>query len=252
MKIFIDSSDVKEIKKWDAQGVVDGVTTNPSIMLKDGAYDLEESMRQVCASLGERPVSIEVTTNDHGEMVRQGRQFASWAPNVVVKIPVVNEFGESSLGAIHALNSEGVRVNATAILAFNQAILAAKAGATYVSIFAGRIADEGGDPAGIVRNVRHWLDEWGCRAEIIVGSIRGPVDIQNAALAGAHIVTVPPQFLPKMIDHKYTRDTVRQFMRDAEKAMAQFAEVHARGNGDVSRTAVAKSARSTRHAVAAK
>lgn len=231
MKIFIDSSDVKEIKKWDAQGVVDGVTTNPSIMLKDGAYDMEESTRRVCAMMGERPVSIEVTTNDHAEMIRQGRQFASWGANVVVKIPVVNEFGESSLGVIHALNREGIRVNATAILAFNQAMLAAKAGATYVSIFAGRIADEGGDSSAVIRNVRHWLDEWGCRAEIIVGSMRGPVDIQNAALAGAHIVTVPPQFLPKMIDHKYTRDTVRQFNRDGEKALSQFAEVRVSGNG---------------------
>lgn len=231
MKIFIDSSDVKEIKKWDAQGVVDGVTTNPSIMLKDGAYDMEESTHRVCAIMGERPVSIEVTTNDHGEMIRQGRQFASWGSNVVVKIPVVNECGESSLGVIHTLNREGIRVNATAILAFNQAMLAAKAGATYVSIFAGRIADEGGDSPAVIRNVRHWLDEWGCRAEVIVGSMRGPVDIQNAALAGAHIVTVPPQFLPKMIDHKYTRDTVRQFNRDAEKALGQFAEARVSGDG---------------------
>ncbi len=238
MKIFIDSSDVTEINKWDAQGVVDGVTTNPSIMLKDGAYDMEESTRRLCSIMGQRPVSIEVTTNDHAEMIRQGRQFASWGTNVVVKIPVVNEFGESSLAVMHTLNREGIRINATAILAFNQAILAAKAGATYVSIFAGRIADEGGDSSAVIHNVRHWLVEWGCRAEIIVGSMRGPVDIQSAALAGAHIVTVPPQFLPKMIDHKYTRDTVRQFNRDAEKALAQFAEVRVNGNGAAKQSAI--------------
>jgi transaldolase len=232
VKIFVDSSEVKEIKKWDAQGVVDGVTTNPSIMLKDGAYDMEESTRRVCAIMGERPVSIEVTTNELDEMIRQGRQFASWSGNVVVKIPVVNEDGHSCLGVVHTLTQEGIRVNATAILAFNQAMLAAKAGATYVSIFGGRIADEGGDPTVVIRNVRHWLDEWGCRAEIIVGSMRGAIDIQNAALAGAHIVTIPPQFLPKMIDHKYTRETVRQFNRDAEKALGQFAEVRANGNGN--------------------
>lgn len=233
MKIFIDSSDAREIEKWDVQGVVDGVTTNPSIMLKDGAYDMEEITRRICTLMGERPTSIEVTTNDHDEMIRQARRFATWGANVVVKIPVVNEYGDSSLGVVHALSSEGIRVNATAILAFNQAVLAAKAGATYVSIFAGRIADEGGDSAVVIHNVRHWLDEWGFRAEIIVGSMRGPIDIQNAALAGAHIVTIPPQFLPKMIDHKYTRDTVRQFNRDAEKALAEFAE--ARSNGGVRR-----------------
>ena len=231
MKIFVDSSDFREIKKWDAQGVVDGVTTNPSIMLKDGVCDMEDSTRRLCAMMGERPVSIEVTTNEQDEMIRQGRQFASWSGNVVVKVPVVNEYGESCLGVIHALNRENIRVNATAILSFNQAMLAAKAGATYVSIFGGRIADEGGDAGAVIRNVRHWLDEWGCHAEIIVGSMRGPVDIQNAALAGAHVVTIPPQFLPKMIDHKYTRDTVRQFNRDAERALAQFAEVSAGTNG---------------------
>jgi transaldolase len=230
VKIFVDSSDIKEIKKWDAQGVVDGVTTNPSIMLKDGAYDMEESTRRVCEMMGERPVSIEVTTNDHAEMIRQARHFASWGGNVVAKIPVVNEYGESCLGVVHTLNQEKIRVNATAILAFNQAMLAAKAGATYVSIFAGRIADEGGDPTVVIRNVRHWLEEWGCPAEIIVGSMRGPVDIQNAALAGAHVVTVPPQFLPKMIDHKYTRETVRQFNRDAEEALTHFAEVRSAGS----------------------
>lgn len=231
MRIFIDSADIREIKKWLAQGVVDGVTTNPSILLKDGAYDIEQTTRQLCALLGDRPVSIEVATNDLNEMVRQARQFAAWAGNIVVKIPVVNESGESCLGVVHALTEEGIRVNATAIMSFNQAMLAAKAGATYVSIFAGRIADEGHDPAAVIRNVRHWLDEWGCRAEIIVGSMRGAIDIQNAALAGAHIVTVPPQFLPKMIDHKYTRETVRQFNRDAEKALAQFADIRANENG---------------------
>ncbi len=236
MRIFIDSADLREIKKWLAQGVVDGVTTNPSILLKDGAYDIEQTTRQLCAMLADRPVSIEVATNDLNEMIRQARQFAAWADNIVVKIPVVNESGESCLGVVHALTEEAIRVNATAIMSFNQAMLAAKAGASYVSIFAGRIADEGNDPAAVIRNVRRWLDEWSYRAEIIVGSMRGAIDIQNAALAGAHIVTVPPQFLPKMIDHKYTRETVRQFNRDAEKALAQFADTRANGNGAAAAT----------------
>ena len=228
MKIFLDSANYQEIEKWLRQGVVDGVTTNPSIMFKDGVYDIEEGARRLCALLGDRPVSVEVTTNDHSEMMEQARTFARWAPNVVVKIPIVNEDGDSCLGVINALNSEGVRINTTAILSFNQTILAAKAGATYVSIFAGRIADEGNDPSTVIRNVRRWLNEWDYAAKIIVGSIRTVMDIQNAALAGAHIVTIPPQFLPKMVDHKYSRDTVRQFNQDAEKALAQIAQ--ARGN----------------------
>jgi transaldolase len=217
VEIFLDSSNLEEIKKWTQEGIIDGVTTNPSIILKDGVLDLESGTRRICAALGEKPVSVEVTTNDHGEMLQQARIFANWGPNIVVKIPIVNQDGISSLGVIHKLTTQNISVNATAILSFNQAILAAKAGATYVSIFAGRIADEGNDPAIVIRNVRAWLDMWGYTSRIIVGSIRGVADVQAAALAGAHIVTIPPQFLPKMVDHKYSRETVRQFNEDAAK-----------------------------------
>jgi transaldolase len=222
MQIFIDSADEKQIGTWLGQGVVDGVTTNPSIMFKDGVTDLEEGARRLAALLGECPLSLEVTTNDREAMLKQARTFATWARNIVVKIPVVNELGESCLGVIHQLTQEGIGVNATAILSFNQAILAAKAGATYVSIFAGRVADEGNDPATTIRNVRRWLDDWSLSARIIVGSIRTVMDVQSAALAGAHIITIPPQFLPKMVDHRYTRETVRQFVQDAEKTLSEM------------------------------
>jgi transaldolase len=231
MKIFIDSANETEILHWFRQGVVDGITTNPTIMFKDGVYDAEEGAKRLCRLVGDRPVSVEVTTNDHEEMIAQARGFASWARNIVVKIPIVNERGESCLGVINALSSAGVAVNATALLSFNQALLATKAGAAYVSIFAGRIADEGNDPSPAIRNVRQWLDEWEYSAQIIVGSVRSVIDVQNAALAGAHIVTIPPQFLPKMVDHKYTRDTVAQFNRDAEKALKEIANVRALATG---------------------
>lgn len=226
MQIFIDSADVKQIETWLHQGVVDGATTNPSIMFKDGITDLHGGALRICKLLGNRPLSVEVTTNDHELMLTQAREFATWAPNIVVKIPIVNERGESCLGVIHSLNREGISINATAILSFNQAILAAKAGATYVSIFAGRVADEGTDPVIVIRNVRQWLDGWQSSARIIVGSIRSVMDIQSAALAGAHIITIPPQFLPKMADHRYTRETVRQFVQDAEKTLSQISRSH--------------------------
>ncbi len=225
MQIFVDSANLEEIRKWLAEGVVDGVTTNPSIMLKDGISDIEEGARKLSKLLGNLPLSVEVTTNQTVEMVRQAHVFAKWAPNIVVKIPIVNESGESCLGVVHTLTRAGIAVNSTAILSFNQAILAAKAGATYVSIFAGRIADEGNDPAVTIRSVRTWLDQWKSPAQIIAGSIRSALDVQNAALAGAHVVTIPPQFLAKMVDHKYTRETVRQFNQDAAKAMAQLHKV---------------------------
>lgn len=228
MQIFLDSANYKEIEKWLGQGVIDGLTTNPSIMFKDGVYDIEQGARRLCALFRERPVSVEVTTNDRDEMIQQARIFAQWAQNVVVKIPVINDQGESCLGVINTLNRDGILVNSTAILSFNQAILAAKAGATYVSIFSGRVADEGNDPTVVISNVRKWLDAWDYTAKIIVGSIRTVMDIQAAALAGAHIITIPPPFLAKMVDHKYTRETVRQFNQDADKALAQIAEVHAK------------------------
>jgi transaldolase len=222
MLVFVDSADKKQIECWLQQGIVDGVTTNPSIMFKGGVLDLERGARKLAVLLGDRPLSVEVTSNDQGTMLKQARTFATWARNIVVKIPIVNETGDSCLGVVHRLTQEGIGVNATAILSFNQAILAAKAGATYVSIFAGRVADEGNDPAVVIRNVRRWLDDWGLSARIIVGSIRTVMDVQNAALAGAHIITIPPEFLSKMVDHRYTRETVRQFVRDAEKTLEEM------------------------------
>ncbi len=160
MRIFVDSANMKEIEHWHCQGVVDGVTTNPSILLKDGVGDLEDGARQLCKLLGERPVSIEVTCSEPMEMLRQARVMAGWADNIVIKIPVITEDGQSCLAVVNTLIRENVAVNCTAILSFNQALLAAKAGATYISIFAGRIGDEGGDSSGVVANVRSWLDRW--------------------------------------------------------------------------------------------
>lgn len=232
MEIYLDSADPSELERWLAEGIVDGATTNPSILVKDGVFDLERGARRLAGLLGARPLSVEVTTDEPEEMIRQGREIARWAANVAVKIPIINSRGESCLRVIHALAADAIAVNTTAILSFNQAVLAAKAGAAYVSIFAGRIADEGNDAAAVIRNVRSWLDEWKSPARIIVGSIRSVMDVQNAALAGAHIITIPPQFLPKMLDHRYTRETVAQFNRDARKAMAEVSEALAAAAGN--------------------
>jgi transaldolase len=219
MKVFIDSASVKEIVKWLRMGVVDGVTTNPSIMFKDGVYDAEAGAREIAALINPRPLSVEVTTNDLDVMIDQAREFASWAPNIVIKIPQINADGVPCYGVIKQLEDDGIRVNATVALSFGQVILAAKAGATYISIFTGRLSDEGGNASEVVRNSAEWLDRWHFKSEIIVGSIRSVGDILTAAIAGAHIITIPPEFLGKMADHKYSRETVRQFVTDAEKAV---------------------------------
>lgn len=225
MEIFIDSANTTEIEKWLRMGVLDGVTTNPSIMLKDGVYDMERGAKEIAALVNPRPVSVEVTTNDLDEMITQAREFASWAPNIVIKIPQITQDGVPCYGVIKQLESEGIKVNATIAMSLGQVILAAKAGATYISIFAGRVSDEGGNAPQVIRSAVEWLEHWKYKSKVIVGSIREAINIQDAALAGAHIITIPPQFLTRMADHKYTRETVRQFVSDAQKALEKMQEV---------------------------
>ena len=228
MEIFIDSANLEEIHRWLEYGVVDGVTTNPSILLKDGGHDMEARAREIAELVFPRPVSVEVTTNDQSEMIEQARELASWAPSIVIKIPVVNEYGEPSLGVVRTLVQDDIKVNMTACLSFGQVVLGAKAGATYISIFGGRVADEGHDAPRLIRQAVDWLKEWEYSSRIIVGSIREVMNVQDAALAGAHIITVPPQFMSKMIDHHYSRATVAQFNADARKALARMEELKAR------------------------
>jgi transaldolase len=222
VEIFVDSAVISEIEKWVGYGVADGVTTNPTLVLRAGVRDFEAQQKRIASLIHPRPLSVEVMTNDLDEMMRQARTFASWAPNIVVKIPVINKDGIPCLGVISTLAQEGIRVNATAMMSLGQVILATKAGATYVSVFAGRVSDEGKDAPILIREAADWLTRWDYEARIIVGSIRGAIDVQQAAVAGAHIITIPPKMLRKMVDHKYTRATVGQFNADAQRALAEM------------------------------
>jgi transaldolase len=222
MELFLDTGDVREITRWLSYGVIDGVTTNPSILLASGRYDVPEASREIAELLGERPLSVEVTSDEPEEMLAQAREFASWAPNIVVKVPVENSGGRPCLDVVHRLAGGGVRVNVTACLSFGQAMLAAKAGATFVSLFAGRISDEGHDPAHVIGLTTGWLERWKFRTKVIVGSIRAPINVQEAAVAGAHVVTVPPKLLQQLADHKYSRFTAAQFLADAAAAQTQL------------------------------
>lgn len=219
MEIFVDSASISEIEKWLEMGVIEGVTTNPSIMFKDGVFDAEAGAKEIATLVNPRPVSVEVTTNDLDEMLIQAQRFASWAPNIVIKIPQITQDGIPCYGVIRQLESEGIKVNATIALSLGQVILAAKAGATYISIFAGRVTDEGGNAPEVIKNSVAWLEHWKYKSKIIVGSIRSVGDVLSAAIAGADIITIPPEFLSRMADHKYTRETVRQFVTDAKKAL---------------------------------
>ncbi|MBN2097983.1 MAG: transaldolase [Dehalococcoidia bacterium] len=222
MEIFVDSADPEEIIRWTTCGIADGVTTNPSVMLKDKAYDLEDGSKAIARWIHPRPLSVEVTTNDLDEMLDQSRRFASWAPNIVIKIPQENQFGVPCYGIMNQLEKEGIRVNATVAMSFGQVMLSAKAGASYISIFWGRVGDEGGNPSQVISDSVKWLEHWKYKSRVVVGSIRSVADVLQAATAGAHIVTIPPQFIAKMADHKYTRATVAQFMVDAQKALEKM------------------------------
>lgn len=224
MKIFIDSANQTKIKTWLDMGVVDGVTTNPSIMYKDGVYDAKAGAKAIAELINPLPLSVEVTTNDLDEMMMQAREFASWAPNIVIKIPQTNQNGVPCYGVINQLEKDNIRVNATVALSLGQVILAAKAGATYISVFTGRVSDEGGDSAQLIRDATQWLESWLYPAKLVIGSIRSVGDILSAAKAGAHVITIPPDFIGKMADHKYTRETVRQFVEDAQRSAAMMEE----------------------------
>ncbi len=223
MEIYIDSANPEEIIKWVGCGIADGVTTNPSVMLKDKVFNLEEGSKAIARWIDPRPLSVEVTSDNLETMMAQARQFASWAPNIVIKIPQENQYGTPCYNVMHQLEGEGIRVNATAAMSFGQVILSAKAGATYISIFSGRVGDEGGDPSKVISESVRWLEHWNYKSRVIVGSIRCVADVLQAANAGAHIITIPPQFIAKMGDHNYTRATVAQFVGDAQKALEKMA-----------------------------
>lgn len=217
MQIFIDSANLDEIKKWLDCGIADGVTTNPSIMYKDGVTDIKKRAVEIAKLIAPRPLSVEVTTNDLNEMMKQAKIFAGWADNIVIKIPIINQDGVPCLSVIKQLSDAKIKVNATAILSLGQLALAAKAGATYVSIFYGRVYDEGGDPQSVISLARAWLDDHNYASKVLAGSIRTIADIQGAMISGSHVITIPPALITKMCDHKYSRDTVKQFIDDSKK-----------------------------------
>lgn len=227
MDIYLDTASVSDISKWLKMGLVDGITTNPTIMLRDGFYDLAAGAKEIAALIAPRPVSVEVTTDELDGMVSQAQEIAKWAPNIVVKIPQLTREGVPCYGVMKKLEDSGIRVNATLAMSFGQVILSAKAGASYISIFVGRIGDEGGDAARIVADSVEWLEHWHYKSKVISASIRSVPDFLQAASAGTHIITTPPQFLQSMTDHKCSREGVRRFIADAQAALDKMEKTRA-------------------------
>ena len=206
--LFLDSSEPSEIREIFSWGVVAGVTTNPLILSREaGAQDLEPRIRDVIqASRG--PVSVELTHETEAEMLSEAATYHAWDPaRVCIKVP----FSEVGLKVLSQLVQRGVSTNMTCMMSFNQAYLASLAGATYVSLFSGRIRDMGYDARPIIRETRAILDREGLQSQILIGSIRHLMDVNEALQDGAHVVTVPPPILRKMLWNPRTESTIEEF-----------------------------------------
>ncbi len=220
MAIFLDSSKLEEVEKYHKMGIIRGVTTNPTIMLQDGLtggmQGIEQRSKQIAEFIAPLPLSVEVTTNDPELMLAQAREFGQWAENINVKITIHGPEGETeNLEVVHELETKhDIRVNVTAMMSAQQCMLAALAGATYVSIFGGRVNNMGYNSCDEIAKLRNVLDATGSKAQIIVGSTREVLNIIEWIEAGAHIVTVTPGLIKGMIVHPYSKETVQMFLRD--------------------------------------
>jgi transaldolase len=211
MKLFIDSANIDHIREASTWGVIDGVTTNPSLIAKEGR-DFKEAIDMI-TTLIPGPVSAEVTALKADEMIKQARKLSKWAENIAVKIPITEE----GIKATSVVSKEGIKVNMTLVFSANQALLAAKAGAAYVSPFVGRIDDIGQDGMEVVREIVDIFENFGIETEIISASIRHPRHVIESAIAGADIATVPYKILKQMFCHTLTDVGLQKFMEDWKK-----------------------------------
>jgi transaldolase len=208
MKFFVDTAEVAEIAELAGLGLVDGVTTNPSLILKSGR-DILEVTREICA-LVDGPVSAEVVATEAGAMIEEGRKLAKIADNIAVKVPLT----WAGLAACRTLTGEGRMVNVTLCFSANQALLAAKAGASFISPFVGRLDDVNLDGMELIRDIRTIYDNYGFGTEILAASIRTPNHVKEAALIGADVVTAPPAVLRALAQHPLTDKGLAQFLKD--------------------------------------
>ncbi len=212
MKLFLDTANVEEIKEIASWGVLNGVTTNPSLVAKEG-IDFKTRVKEIC-KIVDGPVSAEVVTEDAEEMISQGKDIATWAPNVMVKVPLT----PAGLRACKVLSGEGIKINVTLCFSVNQAILAAKAGATFVSPFVGRLDDINQDGNELIAQIAEVFDIYDFDTEVLAASIRHPIHVTQAALAGADICTMPSKIFKQLVSHPLTDQGMEKFMADWKKS----------------------------------
>ena len=211
MKLFIDTANVDEIREVNSWGVICGVTTNPSLIAKEGR-DFKEVVKEI-TEIVDGPVSAEVISLDAEGMLEEARDLAKIHPNIVIKIPMTKE----GLKAVNVLSKEGIKTNVTLIFTANQGLLAARAGATYISPFLGRLDDIGREGLDLIEELVDIIDIHGLDSEIIAASIRGGMHVQQVAKVGAHIATIPYGVFQKMLNHPLTDSGIEQFLADWNK-----------------------------------
>jgi transaldolase len=215
MRLFLDSANIDDIRDAARMGILAGVTTNPSLMAKESGITYRDRVVEICQAV-DGPVSAECTSRDVPGLLEEGRLLASWHPNVVVKIPM----DANGLEATSVLAREGIRINVTLIFSANQSLLAALAGATYVSPFVGRLDDGGQDGMEVVRQSVAIFDRFNLPAQVLAASIRNPPHVIQAALAGAHVATIPYSVLQAMLKHPLTDIGIERFLADSRKYAA--------------------------------
>ncbi len=211
MQFFLDTADIEAIKKYAAWGIVDGVTTNPSLIAKEGV-DLKTRILEITKVI-DGPISSEIVSTEAEGMVREAREMAKWHKNIYVKIPMTAE----GLKVVKIVSTEGIKTNVTLIFSTAQAVMAAKAGATVVSPFLGRLDDIGVDGIGLVEEIVNVFELYELKTEVIAASIRHPLHVVQAMKAGAHIGTIPPNIFDKLVKHPLTDKGIEAFMADWEK-----------------------------------
>ncbi|HEX8538179.1 MAG TPA: fructose-6-phosphate aldolase [Cystobacter sp.] len=211
MKFFIDTADIKEIRTAYDMGCVDGVTTNPSLLAKAGR-GLEETIREIC-SIVDGPVSAECVSEKADELVKEGRGLAKIHDNVVVKIPM----GVEGMKAVKTLTQEGIKTNVTLCFSANQALLAAKAGATYISPFVGRLDDISQDGMELIAHILEIYQNYDFQTQVLVASVRNPVHVLQSARMGAHVATLPFNVIAQLANHPLTDAGIKKFLADWEK-----------------------------------
>ena len=213
MKFFIDTANLDEIREANELGLIDGVTTNPSLVAKEGNVDFKEHLSKICEMV-KGDISAEVTALDVDGMLREGREYAKVAPNVVVKCPMTLE----GLKATRTLTAEGTGVNMTLCFSASQALLAAKAGAKYISPFIGRLDDVSTDGMQLIRDIVQIYDNYGYTTEVLAASIRHPMHIVDCALAGADVATIPFKVIQQLVKHPLTDKGLDAFLADWKKS----------------------------------